>query len=76
MITIYRIPRLSLNSTVESSLYQSALEDSKSSIKSEELYVTVNTTQSDLPVPIENNHSELYFSATQELYVNTDIIYA
>lgn len=65
MITICRIPHLSLNSTEESSLYESAYEDSKNSIKSEELYVTVNNTQSNLP--IENNHSELYFSATQEL---------
>jgi len=62
---------LSLNSSEDSSLFKSTLEEtvaSRHSAKSDELYTTaVDNTHSS---SVEINHSDLYHSAAQELYVN------
>ncbi|XP_050062252.1 G2/mitotic-specific cyclin-B3 [Aphis gossypii] len=65
--------RLSLNSSEDSSLFKSTLEEtvaSRHSAKSDELYTTaVDNTHSS---SVEINHSDLYHSAAQELSVNSN----
>jgi len=67
----FRAARLSLNSSDDSNLFKSTLEEtavSRHSTKSDELYTTaVDSTHHS---SLEINHSDLYHSAAQELYVN------
>jgi len=67
---------LSLNSSEDSNLYKSTLEEiavSRNSAKSDELYTTaVDNTQSST---VEINRSDLYHSAAQDLYVNNKILF-
>lgn len=70
----YRTERLSLNNSNDTTLYQSAtdnLNETEQFEKSEELY----TTAADNSNPLEINHSELYHSTVQELYVNPSIVF-
>uniref|UniRef100_A0A2S2NNZ8 G2/mitotic-specific cyclin-B3 n=1 Tax=Schizaphis graminum TaxID=13262 RepID=A0A2S2NNZ8_SCHGA len=67
------VARLSLNSSEDSNLFKSALEEtvaSRHSAKSDDLYTTAvdNTHSSSLEI----NRSDLYHSAAQELSVNSN----
>lgn len=76
-IFYYRNVRTSLNTSKETTLYQTAYEelvDSNSSVKTEELYITSNNSSENL-IPNKDNHSELYFSAVHELYMTNYFIY-
>ncbi|XP_025198112.1 G2/mitotic-specific cyclin-B3 [Melanaphis sacchari] len=71
--SIKETERLSLNSSEDSNLFKSTLEEtvaSRNSAKSDELYITAvdNTHSSSLEI----NHSELYHSAALELSVNSN----
>lgn len=76
-ISHYRVAHTSLNTSKETTLYQSAYEelvDGNSSVKTEELYITSNSSSENW-IPNEDNHSELYFSAVHELYMTNCFIY-
>lgn len=71
LVIYYRETRLSLNSSKDSTLYHSAIEkviDTESSGNLEDLFVS-GTSNIQGCTSYENNCSELYLSAVNELYV-------